>query len=1170
MASPARRFSPGFALARLCVLLLLMVQVGLSAQTRAAIVGPVSESAGLAAVPVSQMLPRMVLDLKRTAAQQAALEQYLVDVQTPGSGSYRQWMTPATFAQRYAPAATRAAVARQWLVGQGFQVGELSPNGMRIGFSGSALQVNRSFQTALRMAATADESGIAGETRSHLVADSMTVPAELADVVVGVSGVAVQADASATLADAVDANTQAVMLLPQGVDSTSAELLMQAAAQGMTVLSTSDAASIRDAAVLTASAGVVPDSAATPAVRPWWQQAPGLPSDTLRAVPDAINNDAAALVSGLQSLIARRGTRIGDLAPSLYSLRTGHGIFTHADPAVAPGTWTATDGLGTMDTAALLTALNVGTQGSNVSLTPSTYNVAQGSTFTLLFVVTGGSGSATGTVTATLTGRNAGKIIVVGPASLRSDGTQSLTASAPSGDLYDLTGAYSGDGVYAANASNTSTITVAPATATVTATAGTATVGGTIPVTVQVATNATDAPTGLVTVVPSGTSIAGSSFTGTLKAVGTGTSTATVSVPATDAGAFTFQANCTATSSYACNTPGSFAVTVGKGTPGVTLTTTPASTIIGNTSYIIGATVGAPTASGIAASLPTGTVQVMNNGTAIGSVTLVQGSGTTTASLTGTGNSLTGVYSGDANYATATSAAVGVTSAAATGITTVTTITSGVTQTTAGSTVPLTASVTPTNYTAEGAPTGTITYTSSLQGVIGVAVLSNGFVTYNATNLVVGSHVITATFTPATSTYAASTSNPGVAVAVAVSTVKIITSTTLTVSPNTPTIGGVVTLMARITPVATVGAGAATSGPTGTVSFYANDILIATAAVSGGNTGGVTVSATAQLPVATVIYFRATYSGDNTYAGSSSVGFPVTLAPATPSFVLSSSATQTNAGSTIVLTATLGPGLSTSSAVPTGTVAFYDTYNGQVLTLGSAMLLSNGVNASVATFSVTGLQGGIHSISATYNGDGNYLVASSNIVTVNFGDFALAFSPQNLTLSRGGTGTALATLTSSYGFSGAVLLSCTPPATSQITCTFSPSALVTSGQSLLTVTTAGATAKMEYPRVGGRHGIEELGGAAALAGVLGLLVPRRRRMVAGLLMLVVAAVVTGGGCGLGVVDQTQNSNGGTTTPVSGGGGTGSGTPYGTFALTITASSGDTTLRHTYSYQVTVQ
>ncbi len=1165
MPSLARWFSPGFALARICVLLLLLMQVGLQAQTRAAIAGPVGDTAGLAAVPVSQMLPRMVLNLKRTDAQQAALEQYLQDAQTPGSGSYRQWVTPEVFAQRYAPAAASAAAARQWLQQEGFQVGEVSANGMRVGFSGSALQVNRSFSTALH-------TGTGSGTALQVVATGMTVPAELADAVAGVDGIAVQADTAATLADAVDANAAAVVLLPANGDSVSAELLMQAAAQGITVLSVSNDASVAHAAVLPGAAGSAAATTAS-AERPWWQTATGLPGDGLRAVPDAVVADAAALKSGLTGMVASRGTRVGDLTPSLYRLSVGHGIFTHADLGVAEGTWTAADGLGTLNVQSLLHALAVGGQGSNVALTTSSFSLTHGQTLSVYFAVTGGSGTPTGSVTATLKGRATGTVATLGPASLQANGTQTFSTGTLPGDVYDVTGSYSGDSTYNTNTSNTVTVTVLPENATVTASAPASTpVGGVIPVTVTVSSaSGIGAPTGTVTVMPYGTSVGGSTYSATLPASSTGSASVVVSVPATDAGTFTFQATCTNSASFSCSTPASFQVTEGKAAPTVSLSATPANTLTGNTSYTIAATVSAPAGSSSATAAPTGTVQVLNNGTAVGMVTLSKGTGTTTASLTGTGNSLTGVYSGDASYATATSSALAVSSAAtASAIATVTTITTGVAQTTAGSTVPLTASVTPTNYAAEGAPTGTITFTSSLQGVIGVAVLSNGFVTYNATNLIVGSHVITATFSPATSTYAASTSNPGLGVAVGPSTVRIITSTTVTVSPSTPVIGGTVTLTARINAVATVGAGTATAGPTGTVSFFANDILIATAAVAGGNTGGVTVSATAQLPIASVIYFRATYSGDNTYAGSSSVGFPVTLAQATPSFVLTSSTTQTNAGSTIVLKATLGAGISTSTAVPTGSVAFYDTYNGQVLTLGSATLLSNGVNASVATLSVTGLQGGVHSISAAYSGDTNFLVAASNIVVVNFGDFALAFSPQSLTLSRGGTGTVVTTLTSSYGYAGAVLLSCTPPASSQISCSLAPSTLFTSGQSILTVTTAGASAKMELPRPGGFGGGEAAGGVAVLAGVLGLLLPRRRRMVAGLLLLVLAAVVTSGGCGLGTVDQTQNSNGGTTTPVTGGGGSGSGTPYGSYALTITAASGDTTLRHTYSYQVTVQ
>ncbi len=99
---------------------------------------------------------------------------------------------------------------------------------MRIGFSGSALQVNRSFQTVLRTQPAAEGSSAA----LSVIAAGMSVPAELADTVAAVSGMVAQADTATALADAVDANTEAVVMLPAGVQSVDAELLMQAAAQG--------------------------------------------------------------------------------------------------------------------------------------------------------------------------------------------------------------------------------------------------------------------------------------------------------------------------------------------------------------------------------------------------------------------------------------------------------------------------------------------------------------------------------------------------------------------------------------------------------------------------------------------------------------------------------------------------------------------------------------------------------------------------------------------------------------------------------------------------------------------------------------------------------------------------------------------------------------------------
>ncbi len=1156
-----RRPFAGLAFVRLVVVLLVAAVVPLYAQDRAALGTAGAETSALPVAPVSQMLPRLTLRLQRTADRQAALTQYLQDVQTPGSGSYRQWVTPAGFAQRFAPPASTAEAARHWLAAQGFRVGTVSADGMRIAFGGSVLQVNRSFETTVRADAAA-----------HAVPGAMSVPAALAGVVSGVSGWSLQADgddAVSALAEAVETNTTPVVLLPTGgtADGGMADLLQQAAAQGVTVLASAPDASLVDAASLVGGSAPVPVGSA--GERPWWQQASGLPAGGLRAVPDALVADAAALVSGLQTTVAKSG-RVGNLAASLYALRVGHGIFTHADPDAAAGTWTATDGLGTMNTAALLHALAVGTQGSNVALTTSNTTITHGGTLTLTFTVTGGSGVPSGTVTATLRGRSTGGVVTLGPTTLLANGTQTLTTATLPGDTYDVSGTYSGDSTYNTNTSNTVTVTVNPEAATVSATAPASTaVGGTIPVTVTVTSaSGVGSPSGVVTVYPYGTSVSSSTYTATLPATSGTSASVVVNVPATDAGTFTFQVNCTSNGSFSCNSPQPFQVTVGKATPTVTLTAPAASAAAGNTSYVLSVVVAAPAGSSSSVAAPSGSVQVLDNGTALTTIALSKGAGTYTATLTGGAHSLTAVYSGDASYVTATSAAVAVSSAA---ITTTTTITTAVTQTAAGTTVPLTASVTPATYAASGAPTGTITFTSSLQGLIGTAPLANGFVTFNATTLVSGTHVITASYTPDNTTYAASTTTTGVTVTVTGATGKVATTTTLTVVPAAPTVGGTVTLTAAITPVTTAGAAATMAGPTGTVSFYANTTLLGTVPVTVGSVAGATVTLTAKLPVASVVSLKAVYSGDANYAGSTSVAFPITTVRASTVVTLTSSATQINAGNTVVLTATVVAADATQTVVPTGTVTFYDTRNGVVTTLGTATLLSNGVNAAIATLSVTGLAGGTHSITAVYSGDTSYLGATSNAVSLNFGDFSLSFSPQSLTLVRGTTGAVTATLSFSGGFAGTVALACVPPAASQITCSFYPTTLNGSGQAILSVGTTAPVAHLALPRRQTFGTGTALGGSAALAGLLGLVLPRRRRQVGAVLLLLLAVVLTSGGCSLGIVDSTQNSNSGTTGPVTGGAGSsGNATPYGTYALTITAASADTTLRKTYSYQVTVQ
>ena len=95
----------------------------------------------------------------------------------------------------------------------------------------------------------------------------------------------------------------------------------------------------------------------------------------------------------------------------------------------------------------------------------------------------------------------------------------------------------------------------------------------------------------------------------------------------------------------------------------------------------------------------------------------------------------------------------------------------------------------------------------------------------------------------------------------------------------------------------------------------------------------------------------------------------LTISKATPSVVLSTSATSINYGATVTFTATLnGPGV-----VPTGTVTFMS---------GATSLGMSTASGNTATFATDLLAAGTDSVAAVYSGDNNYISETSTAVTV--------------------------------------------------------------------------------------------------------------------------------------------------------------------------------------------
>lgn len=179
------------------------------------------------------------------------------------------------------------------------------------------------------------------------------------------------------------------------------------------------------------------------------------------------------------------------------------------------------------------------------------------------------------------------------------------------------------------------------------------------------------------------------------------------------------------------------------------------------------------------------------------------------------------------------------------------------------------------------------------------------------------------------------------------------TSTVLTSSNYTPVTGTNVTLTATLTP---------SSGPSGTVTFYDSGTSIGTGTVSSGIATFAVTAITGG-----VHSYTAVYSGDSTYATSTSPAITVTATTAT-STVLTSSNYAPATGTNITLTATITP-----SSGPTGTVAFFD---------GGTGLGTGTVSAGVATHAVIAITAGAHTYTATYSGDSSYATSTSSPITV--------------------------------------------------------------------------------------------------------------------------------------------------------------------------------------------
>jgi streptogramin lyase len=200
------------------------------------------------------------------------------------------------------------------------------------------------------------------------------------------------------------------------------------------------------------------------------------------------------------------------------------------------------------------------------------------------------------------------------------------------------------------------------------------------------------------------------------------------------------------------------------------------------------------------------------------------------------------------------------------------------------------------------------------------------------------------------------------------------TATALATDVSAPSVGQAVRLTATVT--------SAAGTPAGSVTFFDGTTALGTATL---DAGGHAVLATA-FATAGSHSLTAVFDGTAAFAPSQSAALKEAVSPASTTTALTASANPAPVGKTLVLTVTVTPAF-TGAGAPTGTVILKDGSN----TIGFASLDSSGravfrfipgqvIRRGRSRFTV--LPRGVHHLTVSYTGDGNFAASVSVPLTL--------------------------------------------------------------------------------------------------------------------------------------------------------------------------------------------
>ena len=638
-------------------------------------------------------------------------------------------------------------------------------------------------------------------------------------------------------------------------------------------------------------------------------------------------SSAVALSSSLNP--SNYGTSVTFTATVTPSVATG--TVTFKDGTATLGTGTLSGGTATYSTSVLavkshsITAAYGGDANDNASTSAALTQVVNqaNTTVTLTSSANPSAVGASVTFTATVTPATATGTVTFTDGSTTlgtgklSSGTATYSTSKLAVGSHSITAAYGGDTNDSASASPTLTQTVIQSSTTVTLTSSLNPSGYGSPVTFR-ATVTPSAATGTITFADGNTTLG----TGTLSG-----GIATYTTSALALGSHSITASYGGDGSYGPGVSSPLTQTVTQANSSVALSSSANPSSYG-TPVTFTATVTPSTA--------TGTVTFTSGKTTLGTSTLSGGIATySTTALPVGGNTITASYGGDANDSAANSP----------------TLTQTVNQ--ASVTVTLASTPNPSAYgslvtftaTVTTPADGTVTFTDG-STKLGTVAIVGGIATYSSSALAVGSHPITATYN-GNIDYAIS-SSPTLAQTVNQTS----TTVALASSANPSGYGSLVAFTATVTP----------STATGTVTFADGSTTLGTGTIS----GGIATYSTSTLAVGPHS-ITASYGGDTNDSTSVSQTLALAVNQTNTAVALTSSPNPAYGASVVVtFTAAVTP------ATATGTVTFMD---------GGTPLGTITISGGTATYSISTLAAGPHSITASYSGDANDNGSTSSVLT---------------------------------------------------------------------------------------------------------------------------------------------------------------------------------------------